>query len=346
MDNRETNYTDEISLKELILNLIAYKRLIIVITIVSVLLGGVYAFLIKDEVFEVTIEGTILISETATSKYGTFTFPSTLKEDYLNVILSEEVLSKVKLKLELPISTDQLRKKISINTSDDSSNFIISVKDSDQQHAKAILNELSEIYINSINMKYKHLAVDTFERDYFVQIRSITELINKKSAEIEGLQKQLSQISPVITLKKLVSSDPSLLVKIAEEKGLAVEDLSDDMMLEQIENPNYITLEQTLINAQTDLTSLQTSMEQNQKLLDELKEEKEAIEEYYSNGTVETLDEGSLEFMKSRINMSSYLGGSDNPVEPNKMLILAISGVLGVMLGVFVAFFKGYWKNN
>ena len=346
MDNRVTNYTDEISLKELILNLIEYKRLIIVITLISVFLGGIYAFVIKDEIFEATIEGTILISETATSKYGTFTFPSTLKEDYLNVIKSEEVLSKVKLKLDLQISTEQLRNKISINTIEDSSNFVISVKDNDPQFAKVILNELSEAYINSINMKYKHLAVDTFERDYFVQIRSISELINKKSAEIEGLQKQLSQILPVITLKKLVSSDPSLLVKIAEEKGLSVEDLSDDMMLEQIENPNYITLEQTLINAQTDLTSLQTSMEQNQKLLDELKEEKEAIEEYYSSGTVETLDEGSLEFMKSRINMSSYLGGSDNPVEPNKLLILLISGVLGVMLGVFVAFFKGYWKNN
>ena len=346
MDNRETNYTDEISLKELILNLIDYKRLIIVITLVSVLLGMLYAFVIKDELYEASVDGTILISESATSKYGTFTFPSTLKEDYLDVIKSEEVLSNVKLKLDLKISTEQLRNKISISTTDDSSNFTISVKDSDHQFAKVILNELTEAYINSINMKYKHLAVDTFERDYFVQIRSITELIDKKTIEIEGLQKQLSEISPVITLKKLVSSDSSLLLKIAEEKGRAIEDLSDEMMLEEIENPNYITLEQTLINAQTDLTSLQTSMEQNQKLLDELKEEKEAIEEYYSNGTVETLDEGSLEFMKSRINMSSYFGTSENPVEPNKMLIVAISGFLGVMLGLFVAFFKGYWKNN
>lgn len=346
MDNRETNYTDEISLKELILNLIDYKRLIIVITIVSVLLGMLYAFVIKDELYEASVDGTILISESATSKYGTFVFPSTLKSDYLNVLLSEEVLSKVKTKLELSYSTDELKKKVNISTSDDSSNFSISIRDNDKQYSKVILNELTSTFVNSLNMKYKKLAVDMFERDYFVQIRSLNEQVDKKTIEISELHNQLSQISPVITLKKLVSSDPSLLIKIANDKGVSVENLSEEMMLEEIENPNYTMLEETLIRTETELIGLQTSIEQNQKLLDELKEEKAAITEYYTNGTVDSLDEGSLEFMKSRINISSYLSVSENPVEPNKIMIILISLILGLMVGVFVAFFRGYWKNN
>ena len=35
-----------------------------------------------------------------------------------------------------------------------------------------------------------------------------------------------------------------------------------------------------------------------------------------------------------------------NPVAPNKKMNIAIAAVLGLMLGVFIAFFIEYWKSS
>ena len=35
-----------------------------------------------------------------------------------------------------------------------------------------------------------------------------------------------------------------------------------------------------------------------------------------------------------------------NPIKPNKKVNIAISGVLGIMLGVFIAFFGAYWEST
>lgn len=337
---------DEISLKELIMHLIDYKQIIAVITVIALVLGGVYAFVLADEVYGASVEGTIIITETASSKYGTFNFPSTFKQDFLGVVESEEVLNKVIKNLELDFSTQVLKDKITVASEKDSSNFKISVKDENKESAIKLLNEISKVYVDAINMKYKKLAVDLFERDYYVQIRTLGEEVEKQEVAITGYREQLKTIQPTITLKKLVTSDPELAAKLAKDSGTSIESLSEAVMLEQISNPNYELLEDTIIKAESILVDLQTSMEQNQKLYEELLEEKAAISSYYATGDIETLNDGSLEFMKSRISISSYVSASDNPVAPRKSLILAISAVMGLMIGVFAAFFKAYWKNN
>ena len=53
----------------------------------------------------------------------------------------------------------------------------------------------------------------------------------------------------------------------------------------------------------------------------------------------------------SKISENSILVVSEafepiNPVSPNKMLNIAIGFVLGLMMSVFIAFFRHYWKNN
>lgn len=344
MENRYIE--DEISLKELILNLIEYKKLIALITVVAIVLGGLYAFVLSDEIYEVSTEGTMMISETASSKYGTFTFPSTFKGDFLGVITSEEVLSKVITTLGLEYSTETLSKKITVNSEEDSSNFEIVVQDTDRELASSILKTINEAYINAINMKYKKLAVDLFERDYYVTIRSLEESIVKQEANLDGYRAQLETIPQVITLKKLLTSDPSLAAQIARDRGVSIESLTDEMMLEEIQNPNYSSLEQTIIGAESSLNNSVISLKQNTELYEELKAEKTAIEAYYNDGKTDTLNGGSLEFMRSRISISPYFSAPETPVAPRKALILAISGVLGVMMGVFVAFFMAYWKNS
>lgn len=335
---------EEISLKELIMHLIHYKRIIAIITVLAVVLGGIYAFFIADEVYEASVDGTIIISETATSKYGTFVFPSLHKEDYLNVITSEEVLTKVVNNLNLEMSTQALRQKIEISSQKDSSSFIINVKNGSSESASELLSEISSVYKDVINLKYKNMALDMFERDYFVQIRSIEELIINQEETIVGFKKQLESIEPIITLKKLVTSDPTLAAEIARNRGISIESLSDEMMIEEISNPNYEVLEESIFKAESALIESKSDLEQFTKLFNELSTEKASMQT--SGNETGSVGNNSLEFMKSRISISSYVSAPDNPVAPRKSLILAISMVLGLIVGIFIALFKAYWHNN
>lgn len=341
------NYDDnEISLKELIMVLIKGRMTILWITFAVVILAGIYVFFIAEESYESSVEGTIAIAETASSKYGVYTFPSINKMDYLNVAKSDEVIKKVINNLNLQMSARSLESKITIKTEAESSSFEFVVRANDKVLSERIVKELSQVYIEALNMKYKKFAVELFLRDYYVNVRTISESIEKQEKSLEGLKDQLGQISPTITLQKLVTSDPELASKIASERGVSLESLSDEVMFEQISNPSYEKLAESVMAAESALVELKASLEQNTKLYDELVSEEAAINQYYESGSVEALNDGSLELMESRVSVSNIIAAPDQPVAPNKVLTLAIGVVLGLMLGMFVAFFKSYWMNN
>ena len=54
----------------------------------------------------------------------------------------------------------------------------------------------------------------------------------------------------------------------------------------------------------------------------------------------------STEIGNSTINIISQAAIPEGPTGSNKMLNLAIAGVLGIMIGVFIAFFREYWKTS
>jgi Capsular polysaccharide biosynthesis protein len=340
------NYEDEISLKELIMTLIKHKWLILITTVIVLSLGFVYAYIISDEVYEASLVGVISVSETATTKYGEYTFPSTNKMDYLNVILSEEVLSKVINNLKLNMTTHGLRSNIKLITEKDSSTFEINATAKSSEEATQLVTEVSDVFLKEINYSYKEKAIDVFLRSYFVSINSNQETLEQQQKTLEALKQQLASISPTITLKKLVTSDPVLAAEIAREKGVPIESLSKEMMMEEIINPDYESLSAEAVSSETTIESIKIALAKNEKFYQELKDEEAAMHNYYVNGESEALKTGSLEFMLSKISMNTMPSFSSDPIAPRKMMILAISGVLGLMMGVFFAFFKGYWENN
>ena len=341
------NYDDnEISLKELIMILIKGKMTILWVTLIVVLLAGIYMFFIAEEKYESSVEGTIAITETTISKYGEYTFPSKNKMDYLNVLTSEEVLKRVIANLNLKMSPRALESSISLVTELDSSSFEIKVQAGSAELSERIVDELATVFIQTLNMNYKSYAVDLFIRDFYVKTRTDLELIEKQEKSIVALKEQLAASSPTITLKKIITSDPELAAKIASEKGVSLESLSEDIMYEEISNPAYEKIEESIVLAEATLIDLKVNLEQNNKLYEELKTIEAEINTYYETGSTEPIGDGSLEFMKSKVAISSFVASSDDPVAPNKVLILAIGVVLGLMLGMFVAFFKSYWMNN
>jgi capsular polysaccharide biosynthesis protein len=342
----ERTYEDEISLRELIMVLINHWKMIVGITVIVTILGVIYAFVIADTVYESKIEGTISVPEVVATKYGEYVLPSTNTMDYLSLIQSERVLRQSIQVLDLNVSVERLSERIQINNEKESSVFSFVVSAESPENAKVLAETLTMFFVEEVNLVYKEKAVDFFNRQYFVESQSFDETEIRLQRELENTNALIETVEPTITLKKLVLSDPVYAVALAVERNMTLEDLSEEMMLEEVVNPHYDELQGKIISLQQQLDDLQLSKEKNDRYLAELDIEKKNLLIYRRESDKTVMTDGLLEVIQSRVLVNESASLPESPIAPKKMLILAVSLVLGGMIGVFGAFFKAYWNNE
>ncbi len=341
----ERNYDDEISIKELIMVLINNWKLIVGITVLITILGGVYAFVIASPTYESKIEGTISIPETVETKYGSYVFPSTNPKDYLSVIQSNHVLEKTLEELELESTIEGLKNRIVVNNEDKSSVFSFVVTGGAPEETKRLLDTLTDQFMKEINLIYKEKSIGYFQRVYGVEVGKYEDQHMRLEQEIKNTEALLLEIDPTITLKKLVLNDPVYAAQLAQERDIVFEDLSEAMMLEEIVNPNYSEMENQMISLKKELTDLELMKASTDRALLELELEKRNIMTYRKENDPTVMQSGLLEVMKPNVLVNEEASLPINPVAPKKMLIVVIAFILGAMLSIFVAFFKAYWQG-
>jgi len=114
-------------------------------------------------------------------------------------------------------------------------------------------------------------------------------------------------------------------------------------------NAEEIVIRQSIETIQIELESLQVVLaqkeaEQNKLLtdIDQLSGNYDLLSSKYEEARIAA----SLEPGDTRISIVAPAQEPINPIAPRKMLNLAIAGVLGLMLSVFLAFFLEYWRTS
>jgi len=346
------NEYDEISLKELILN-IWNERVLIIIIIAAVLVAALlYTFIISSPVYKAETEILIKKPTTVETRYGSYTFPSDNINDYIQYINSNAVIDRVIKENgldqigETGMSNQSFRNKVSISNEDESNRFVVAFEYNDPDLTYQINRSLVEKYMKTIRMKYKENAVNQFIYDYEVNIDNLQNSIEREETLMKENKALLDSITPIYTLQKLLFSDPTAAAAYAEEFNLDISDISENVMTQEYVNGNYFSLESKYLDNKTNLISLRESLDRKQKFYDELVEEKSLINQYKSTEQEDNILNGKMDVMRDNIIVISEAHYSDVPVSPNKLLNLAIGLVLGVMLGVFAGLFKAYWKNS
>ncbi len=343
----DRHYEDEISLKELIMALVKNWKLITMFIVISAVLALGYVFLVADEVYESSIEGIISVPESTSTRYGTYIFPTTNKMDYLNEVYSNVLLEKFITELELEQATvEGFRNSIIIETEEESTRFVFKITGESPEEAMNRLIVLKELYLEEIQMKYKESALNYFIRDYHVAVKQLEESLLNQKKQLQELETEFADVLPVITLQKLVTSDPVYAAELAKSRGLNLEDLSGDKMFEEVINPHYLTIQGNIIDIRKGIQDTERAIEKNLKYTNELKTELVNVQKFAISDDESTLTIDMLNVMDSTLQMSVQPSLPRNPIAPRKALTLAIALVLGGMLGVFAAFFKEYWKNN
>jgi capsular polysaccharide biosynthesis protein len=342
----DKHYDDEISLKELILALVNNWKLIAIFVVVAAVLALGYVFIIADEVYESSIDGMISVPEITATRYGDYTFPSANKMDYLNVILSESVIQKTIQELGLDSSVNGFRNSITITSDEKLNRFSFSLSGPTPEETQNRISVLTKHYMDEIVTMYKESALGYFVREKHVQSKQLDETLLNQEAKLKALEEEFKNVSPVITLQKMIISNPVYAAELSRSRGIRIEDLTDEMMLEEVVNENYLIFQGTIIELRKSIQDTKLEIEKNARHSIELRSEQNAVQNYILNGDDSKLTPDMLNVMESKIQLAAHPSYPESPIAPKKELTLAIALVLGGMLGVFVAFFKEYWKNN
>lgn len=342
----ESRYEDEISLKELICILLKNWKMIAIITVLAALIGASYAWFIASPSYESKVRGIIDIPESVETKYGTYTFATSNNMDYLSIITSDRVLWETIRDLDLETSAQSLENRITVDNKDESNVFTFTVTSDTPEKAKTLMLSLRNNFLEEVNYINKEKAINYFIRTSFVELESYKEKEEYLLGDIKETEILLKDINPTLLLQKSVLDDPLIAAALMKNKNLSFEELANETMLVEEINPNYVEVENQIILLKQELKDLSLEEARNQKFYEELNVEKANLSAIrWSNGS-NSLKPGLLEIVSSAIIVDENPSTPINPVAPRKMLILAISLVLGLMIGVFTAFFKAYWNES
>ena len=194
--------------------------------------------------------------------------------------------------------------------------------------------------------------------------------IAARRAAIATAQERLAGLSPVLVVKKSLAEDTLLhQVVAAETEASALETAGLELQSEEL-NPTYLALEENLNLLLQELARLESRRSETQRAITDIQKELEILQvelasrqveqeqlqqqveiykhnvELFNAKYAETMTAQSLQAGEAAVMVVSSAQEPQTPVGPRKMLNVALAGVLGLMVGVFAAFFKEYWVST
>lgn len=333
---------NEISLKELLVVLMNQRKLIGLITIAVTSLAIVFSLLMPN-VYEAQSQVVFTIPESEGSRFGTYVFPSQNVADFIPLLDSLEVKNEVAKKLELK-STSEVNSSYTFIK--DNKYVTIKTQANSPEKAKELNDAFVSTYINRINAQYKLIVIDKFIYNHQMNISNLNYQKEKTQSMIEEKTVFLETLDPVYTLQKAVFSDPKSAALYADRFNLDLGSISNDVVLEEFVNEKYLAIDAEIIDLKTSMINMNESLKYSELLLKELKDEKEQFSKSIESLNYEDDLFDELTVLKGAISQVSEAVTPDSRISPRRTLNVAIGFVLGLMFGVFIAFFKHYWTTS
>ena len=332
-DTSNKKYDDEIELRELIMILWNRKFLIIGITLIFAALAGLFTKAMVAPVYQTKFSVVAKIPETYATKYGDYELPITNSSEYVNLLKSNEVIKHTikDLGLEGQASVEAINSKISFEESggDGQSIFPVVISGNTPEEAVSLANELYYNYVDFTEIMIRERVVHYFKNDFTVKL-------NKNNVKLQTNEEILKRQEELLATVPMTIDQKAALEEVPNT--------NDYIILENIVNPNYTHLEYNILEVEQEINTLESSNQEYGLYLEELAAEQVQINEYYA-GTLDKIPESNI-----INNMDIYrLSEPILPLSssgPNLMRNVVIAGLLGAMIGVFVAFFVAYWRKE
>lgn len=311
-------------------------------------------------------------------------YPSMNIETYRQQITAPAVLSKTitDLNLEEEFTVESLASKITLETIKETQLIAIKNISTDPVKSANIVNKVGENFIEFVTQNVKNRAtmasgylkaqmevekqlydaVLLEQKDILSQPRGATEVkqeLSAKFGQVTDFKIQLNEIEVRMAgLKSAIkeSNNSSSKGSVSARPSLGGNfnlSFDDSTMILKVE---LAELEGKLISIKSKIEEMQTDIEKLQ-IESQDKVHKERLITQKVDIAQKTYEAFVSKYEELRVTESSQVGEASitiisrayepqRPIGPRKMLNLAIAAVLGLMVGVFYAFFKEYWISS
>lgn len=311
--------------------------------------------------------------------------PSMNLETYRQQIKSPEVISKTieDLNLQDKYSVSGLASRIELETIDNTQMITIMMESGDPEEAAEIVNKLGENFTAFVSEKTLESANKSFEyiknqmeiekQKYEEALLELGEVLSRPRGAQE-LELELKSSFEQITLYKSNLNDLEI-KKASLEKAIEESSKYSSNRGSMVVRPNLgesfnISFDDTNKVLKVDLAETEGRIESTKKQIAQLQEHIEELQlEYQDKKFEEDIVKQKVDINKQTyesfvakyeelrvretakvgelsISVVSYAYPPTSPSGPNKTLNLAIATILGLMVGVFVTFFKAYWESS
>ena len=319
---------DEIDLMDYVVVILKKKWLILSVFLLAVISAGIFSYFIAPKVYKIDTaleigrieEQSIRNPEEAKEKIDSDIYEIPVRE---KLKISE--IKYPKIETENPKGTNLIK---------------ISIESSDTQKAKNILEE-----INNLILAAHQETINTQKELIENNIKTLEDKIKLVESDIE---KTKNKIKPMDADIERIENK----IKYAEEEKnnleAKVEALQKVLVYQQDPGTQFALFDtkeklankkQEIENLYLTINSLKVSKEDLEVQINSLRTNIESL-----NTQINALKTSLDEIKPTQVIKSPTV--SENPIKPRPLLNMAIAGILGLFMGVFLAFGKEWWQKN
>lgn len=338
--NDVRNREDVIDLREVFMALWKRKKSIFAITLIVAIVAGIFSMFLISPVFDTKLNVVMNMPEEYTTRYGQYTLPITTNEQYIKLILSNDVLINTIREMEYDtnkVTIENLKDRISIEKTTvvdgiEQNSFEVTVSADNPEESLKLAQTLYDNYIEFMDVMTKERAVSYFINDFSMDIKSQE---NQLDSVYEILKKN----------EELLAATPQVIAKGNANMEIQTQltTNSDYVVPVDTVNPNYIKIENDIIGNKQTINDIENTIRLNSRYLEELNKEKSALIKYYETGQAEKLESSVIGVVETSVYLPSPPVAPTQKTSPSNALNTIIGAVIGGMLGVMVALFKEYW---
>ena len=338
VQNNVNAYEDEIDLRELIMALWRSKYIIVSIALVLAVLVGLYSMFILSPVYQARLNIVINMPEQFHTRYGDYALPITSNQEYIQLITTNQVLKNTIKEMGYDVETaslEGLRGRISIqDTKDAKQNFYeVKVSAGNPQEALKLAQTLFDNYIEFVDIMTKERAIEYYVNFFRTDILS-QEIALKSKMELLQKHEELLAVTPQIINQK------DAMQEAEQSLGGSI----DYIVLENVINPNYTSIENKIITLQQEIYTIEDKIREYNENLMQLEEERQIVAQYYETGEEGDQRQPSLiGIVKTSIYLPSQPVVPSRKSSPSTSRNAVIGLVIGLMLGFIVAYIKEFW---
>ena len=346
--NYQNNEYEEISLRELIEVILDGWKIIAIITAIAVIIATISSVFILNPEYE---SKAMITKSTISDRLSNLDFNekdikelldsesiypfmniNTYKDQNKKPAVLQAVINELNLD-EDTYTTRSLKNMISLNPIEETDLIEIKVNTSDEELAQKITNTL----LNKLQIAMDRMATKHEIEIYDYISKELNLKLEKQQSSIEATKKELEETPKFIITRKSLSEDPFMNQVASEEYNRTFEDAGEMGMISENLNSTYVHLS-------TRLSDLKINISDINKELEQFKTLKENKQKQFNTLSLEN-NKSTSAIKSSSIKIVSKATYADK-VGPRSLLNIAIATVLGLMLGVFIVFFRHYWRST